>query len=52
MPYNNQQAKPLYRVQLGAFANEINARQFVEDVKAQGLEAYLVIPSTEKVEKA
>ena len=52
VPYNNQQAKPLYRVQLGAFANETNARRFMEDAKAQGLEAYLVIPSTEKVEKA
>lgn len=51
VPYNNTVlADNLYRVQIGAFELEENARALLEDIKSKGLEAYLVVPADVKKE--
>lgn len=39
----------LYRVQVGAFKNEKNARTFFESVKAQGYEAFIIYPTDDDI---
>lgn len=38
----------LYRVQIGAFKSESNARAFLDSIRATGLDAYLVAPGKTK----
>lgn len=56
VPYkedSGETEKPaLYRVQVGAFSNEDNAVKLMNDIQAMGYDAYLVRPSSEKVEPA
>ena len=41
-------AKPLYRVQIGAFSVKENAEAFLQTVRGMGLEAFLVAPEQAK----
>ena len=42
--------KPTYRVQVGAFSIKSNAEAFLQVVRDMGLDAFLVVPETAKIE--
>lgn len=51
VPYNGKlESDEKYRVQIGAFDVEANARAFLAEVQAKGMDAFLVAPGTTKQE--